>query len=380
MSPHSAAQISFGIQRQEAALTLDRQQPKPLKYTKSIKKMLRKKLFLASCSYLGLLNANASVLCGIDSKGIWSAKISAGGQIFTSNPSGSSTSENSGSSTGTNGLNSFTGSFNDSNSSSSKTIFNDGFIGLGEIIYKPAKSRFSYGAGYSYSRYTTSSTASGSSISSSSTVNSFPGQPDNASSATSQYSSFASTPKTTQTEQTIRLSGYWDISDPKWKAKPYLLAAIAAVNTKTQGASTAITSSQTGTSTSGGTTEPTTSQMTYTSSQGSTSGWGFNPEIGLGIDVPLNRNISLGSEFRYVLTGTNTNRPIIALGYVKYNFGTGNEKDQPTTESCAAISVKSTSAPALQKLLSEATPSEITELTDYLKQKRKLNTEALQTK
>lgn len=378
MSPHNAAQIPVGIQRQEAALTLDRQQSKPLRSTKLIKKMLRKKLFLASCSYLGLLNANASVLCGIDSKGIWSAKISAGGQIFTSNPSGSSTSENSGSSTGTNGLNSNVGTFTGSSSSSYSNIFNDGFIGLGEIIYKPAKSRLSYGAGYSYSRYTTSSTSSGSSIGSSSTVNSFPGQPDNAYSATDQSTSFTSTPKTTQTEQTIRLSGYWDISDPKWKAKPYLLAAIAAVNTKTQGASTAITSSQTGTFTSGGTTDPTTSQSTSSSSQGSTNGWSFNPEIGLGIDVPLNKSISLGSEFRYVLTGTNTNRPIIALGYVKYNFGTGNEKGQSSTDSCEAISVKSTSAPALQKLLSEATPSEITELTDYLKQKRKLSAEGLQ--
>lgn len=361
--------------RQSSRLTSIRHNPR---VNSKNPKMLSKRLLLASYIYLGLLNANASVLCKIDSKGVWSSKISAGGQIFTSNPLTSSIGEDIGQSTSTSGLNSYVSSYTASRTSSISNIFNDGFIGLGEIIYKPAKSLLSYGVGYSYSQYTTSSTSSSSITGSSSTVQSFPGQPDNAYSATDQYSSLGSTPKTTQTQQTIRLSGYWDISNPKWKAKPYLLAAIAAVNTKTQGASTTITSSQTGTSTLGGTTDPTASQTTASSSQDSTNGWRFNPEIGLGIDVPLNRNISLGSEFRYVLTGTHTNRPIIALGYVKYNFGTGNEKDQPSTDSCEAISVKSTSAPALQKLLSEATPSEITELTDYLSQKRKLNAEILQ--
>jgi hypothetical protein len=324
-----------------------------------------------------LVEANASVLCGKDAKDIWSAKISAGGQVFTSNPSTSSSSSGSQAGSSSSGLNSYTTTAIDSSFSSSSNIFNDGFIGLGEIIYKPANSRLSYGAGYSYGRYTTSSSTSSFSSFSSSTIQSFQLQ-QFAYSQAGQSSSSGLTPKTDVVQQAIRLSGYWDISDAKWKIKPYLLAAIAAVNTKTQGTTTTFTSSSTGSTSSGGIAEPSSAQTTASISQGATNSWGFNPELGIGVDIPLNKSISLGSELRYVLTGTNTSRPIVALGYIKYTFNNDDTKGLSSAASCETISVKSNSAPALQRLLGEASESELEELKDYLIQKRKLESEHLQ--
>ena len=296
-------------------------------------------LFLAS-------SAVASVLCE-QQKGSFSAKLFAGSQIFTNSPSPYS-------STGR--------SYSDGSSSYNANQFtldsSNGVLAGAEFIYAFPRSRLSAGLAYSYSSFdaTTSGLNSG-------TISS----PDGSSaSGSGSFSSFQSV-----AESSIRLSGYYDISKKDWKLKPYAIAAFSATNVRRSASSTTGSSFTSGILSDGSTYSSSSSSVNTT---GASTFWAFNPELGIGLGVPISDSLSIGSELRFIPRDMDTTLPLQVLGYMKYNFM--NASNSKNTFACEVVEVKGKSAGAVRELLGEATTDEIQELADYLKTKRQLNNQA----
>lgn len=288
-------------------------------------------------------SAVASVLCE-QQKGAFSTKLFAGSQIFTNSPSPYS-------STGR--------SFSDGRTSYNTNQFtldsSNGALAGAELIYEFPRSRLSAGLAYSYSAFdtTTSGLNSGTTAS-----------PDGSSaSGSGSFSSLQSV-----TESSIRLSGYYDISKKDWKLKPYAIAAFSATNVRRSASSTSASSLTYGTSSDGSSYSGSSSSVDTT---GSSTSWAFNPELGMGLGVPISDAISVGSELRFIPRDLDTTLPLQVLGYLKYNFV--NASNGRSVAACEVIEVKGKSVGAIKELLGGATADEIQELADYLKTKRQLN-------
>jgi len=311
----------------------------------------------------------ASVLCEKE-QGVFSAKLYAGSQIFTQSPAPSTSYGSTTTFSSRNSQNVYRDkTYTDTTTTTNST---NGPLAGGELVYKLPRSSFSLGVGYTYSTFDSANVSKFSSTSNTTATL----DPSITTVYGVNYQS-TSTFQSTQTidQSTIRLSGYYDLSKKEWPIKPYAIAAFVATNTR----SNAYTSNVTdysynikyndGSRASGaGTAGP---NENYETTFGTSSQWSYNPEIGIGLDVPLAKSLSLGSELRFIPMNTNSTMPIIALGYLKYNFSSGGNTSGVTK--CEALEVKGKSAEAVKALLQEATPDDLNELTQYLKKKRELN-------
>jgi len=301
----------------------------------------------------------ASLLCD-KQKGNVSAKLFAGSQIFTNNPildysyGGNYTSTSTSSSTVTRDRY-YTQSQQSADSS-------NGPLAGAELLYNFPVSRFSVGLGYSYSSFDTNETYQSASRSSDA------GTSAGSSTYTTNYQSQTTGEALRTIDQTsIRLSGYYDLSKKSWAVKPYAIAAFVATNSRSNAYSDIYRTSSTSLS-SDGTSSSGRSAQTLTN--GTSSSWVYDPEIGVGFDIPLSRQVSIGSEVRYIPRNTDTEMPLLALGFLKYNFVASREHE--VQQECESIQIKGKSASAVKALLEQSSPEEVNEFVDFLKTKRKL--------
>jgi len=288
-------------------------------------------------------SAVASVLCE-QQTGAFSSKLFGGSQIFANSPSPYSSTGRSFSDGGTS-----------YNANQSTLDSSNGVLAGAELIYEFPRSRLSAGLAYTYSAFDARTSGLGSWTYAS---------PDGSSgSGSSSFSSLQSV-----AESSIRLSGYYDISRKDWKLKPYAIAAFSATNVRRGASSTSASSLAYGTSPDDYSYSGSSSSVETT---GSSTGWAFNPEFGMGLGVPISDAISVGSELRFIPRDLDTTLPLQVLGYLKYNFvNASNGKD---VADCEVIEVKGRSIGAIKELLGGVTSDAIQELADYLKTKRQLN-------
>jgi hypothetical protein len=325
------------------------------------------RIFVGIATASSCTPAVASLLCEKPG-GTFSAKLFAGSQIFTQSPSPSSSS----------------GSYSQVKSRTSSSVYRDtsyseyqtttnnstGPLAGGELIYSFPGSRVSLGTGYSYSTYDSSSNQNNTYKFSDAGSTCDPGVTCIFSNGqvSSSYSSVQTVDQTN-----IRLSGYYDLSKSGWRIKPYAIAAFVATNTRYNAYTSTLSGGSANIQYSDNTSfsGSTTGNDRNTSTTGTTSSWSFSPEIGVGFDVPVSKQVSLGSELRYIPTNIDSTMPINVLGYLKYNFVSSSTAKQ--TAPCETLEIKGSSAGAVKDLLKEASPSEIKELADYIKAKRQLN-------
>lgn len=314
-------------------------------------------------------SALASVLCEKE-QGVFSAKLYAGSQIFTQSPSPSSSYGSSSTISSLTSQNVYRDkSYTDTTATISST---NGPLAGGELVYKLPRSRFSLGVGYTYSSFDSTITSKYSA-----TTNTTATLDPSITTVYGVNYQSTTTHQSTQTfdESTIRLSGYYDLSKKEWPIKPYAIAAFVATNTRSNGYSMNLTNYSYNTKNSegsaasrSGTASP---NDNYTTTNGTSSAWSYNPEIGIGLDVPLAKSLSLGSELRYIPRNTDSTMPILALGYLKYNFSSPSSPSSAI--GCEALEVNVKSAAAVKALLQEATLNDLNELTQYLKKKKEMN-------
>lgn len=326
------------------------------------------RLLLIPLTQLGS-SAFASVLCEKE-QGVFSAKLYAGSQIFTQSPSPSSSYGTATTVSSRTSQNVYRDkSYIDTTTTTNST---NGPLAGGELVYKLPRSRFSLGVGYTYSSFDSASTQKYST-----TTNATATLDPSVTTVYSTNYQSTSTLQSTQTfdQSTIRLSGYYDLSKKEWPIKPYAIAAFVATNTRSNGYSENLTDYSynirysDGSAASGsGTANP---NENYTRTVGTSSAWSYNPEIGIGLDIPVAKSLSLGSELRYIPTNTASTMPILALGYLKYNFSSPSSPSNAI--GCEALEVNGKSAAAVKALLQEATLNDLNELTQYLKKKKEMN-------
>ncbi|WP_162858333.1 MULTISPECIES: hypothetical protein [unclassified Synechococcus] len=156
------------------------------------------------------------------------------------------------------------------------------------------------------------------------------------------------------------------MSRQDWRARPYLIAAFGASDIRKNSSLQSLEYSGKGS----GRERYNDSVSGVGTLSGSTS-WVFSPELGLGLDVPLSKKLSFGSEVRFAPQNSETPFPFQVLGYFKYSFVRASSGKSSVV--CDVIEVKGESAEAVKVLLREATVDEIQELADYLKTKRLMN-------
>ena len=298
------------------------------------------RIFLAVGATLVLAPSSlSSVLCG-KRDGVFSAKLFAGAQLFTNSPTVyESISASSG------------GSVSHTERESSLDSSHGSLVGA-ELLYAFPRSRFSAGISYSYSSFDTASyeRRSGSYRSSAESGS----YDDSTSSLLAEDGS------------SVRLSVYYDMSRQDWRVRPYAIAAFGASGIRKKSSLQNLEYSGKGS----GRERYNNSVSGVGTLSGSTS-WVFSPELGLGLDVPLSKKLSFGSEVRFVPQNSEAPLPLQVLGYVKYRFVPASSGKGSVV--CDVIEVKGESAEAVKGLLREATVDEIQELADYLKTKRLMN-------
>jgi hypothetical protein len=309
----------------------------------------------------------ASLLCEKPS-GTFSAKLFAGSQIFTQSPSPSITSASSIQQRSTNSSTVYRSTTYDYTQTTNSN--STGPLAGAELIYSFPRSRISLGTGYSYSSFDSNSSQTN--------TNKFDNGVSTCDPAVTCITSngqvstnFSSVQTIDQTN--IRLSGYYDLSKKGWSIKPYAIAAFVATSTRYNAFTRSLTGGSANVQYSDNTSfsGSTTGTDQYVTTIGATSAWSFSPEIGVGFDVPVSKQVSLGSELRYIPTNIDSTMPINVLGYLKYNFVSSSTAKQAAP--CETLEIKGSSAGAVKDLLKEASPSEINELADYIKAKRQLN-------